>query len=135
MLFITVQPDGTLTEKDVALGSSYEALRAGVQGWIEPHDYAENLTHYHNEEFLYAEGEVFNQLNLTAFLLSGGAQFYGPVVYTGGIDDEGDTRGVSEDIAEVVRAQAQVVRDNLAELLARTADIPKPVPGFTITTF
>jgi len=134
MLFITVQPDGSISEADVAVGSSYEALRAGVQGWIEPMDYAEGLTHYHNEEFLLTDGAPFDQINFTVAKLSG-ALVYGPVVFTGGIDDEGETRGLSEPMAQLVREMAESVRDSLPDLLALGASVTKPEPSFTITAW
>lgn len=131
MLFIEVQADGTTVEHNVE-GETYPTLSAAVKGMIEPHYYGPTLEHYHNEEFLYAEG--CDELNLTALLLSGGYEFFGPVIYTGGIDDEGETRGLDAVQAERVRGQAQIVREHLEELLAKTAHVVKREPSFTITT-
>jgi hypothetical protein len=132
MLFIEIQADGTLVEHNVE-GETYSTLSKAVGGMIEPHNYSENLTHYHNEEFLYAEG--CDDLNLAAFILSGQYLFFGPVIYTGGIDDEGETAGLSPQQAENLRGLAQAVRENLDNLRAQTAHITKPEPSFSITTW
>jgi hypothetical protein len=133
MLFITVQPDGTTTEHNVE-GETYPVLRDAVQGVIEPVYYADDLCHYHNEEFLYAEGEVFDQINFTVAKLSG-ALVYGPVIYTGGIDDQGETRGLSEPRAQLIREVAESIRDQYPDLVVANAHIEKPVPSFTITAW
>lgn len=133
MLFITVQPNGDVTEHEVE-GETYPVLRDAVQGMIEPVRYADDLEHYHNEEFLYAEGEVFQQINFVSALL-GNFRVYGPVIFTGGIDDEGETRGLSPERAEQIRIVAEAVRGRHAELQEAAKDQPKPEPSFTITSW
>lgn len=134
MLFITIQPDGTLTEHEVT-GETYPTLSAAVEGYIEAVTYADDLVHYHNEEFLYAEGDVFGQLNFAPAVLAN-FRIYGPVIFTGGVDAEGETVGLSPEWASALREVAQYIRDNLDALRALPqAQEPKPEPTFTITAW
>lgn len=134
MLFITIQPNGDIEETTVE-GESYPTLRDAVGGLIEPIDWDENLTSYHNEEFLYAEGEKFDQVNLVVALL--GAKVYGPVVFTGGIDDEeGETKGLTAEYAEKLRDLALAVRIGYDELHEKfQSPRGEVVPAFTITSW
>lgn len=134
MLFITVQPDGSIEEVEVE-GETYSVLSAAVKGWIEPVHYADDLEHYHNEEYLYAEGEVFQQINLTVALLKPGAIVYGPVIFTGGVDDEGETRGLNALRALQIKEKAANVRQNLDAYRAQVAGWPKPEPSVSITAW
>lgn len=136
MLFITVQPDGSIEEVEVADGQeTYPILSGAVKGYIEPVHYSADLEHYHNEEYLYAEGEVFQQINLTVALLKPGAIVYGPVIFTGGVDDEGETRGLSALHARRIKEKAVNVRQNLDAYRAQVADWPKPEPVVTVTAW
>ena len=134
MLFIEIQPDGTLTEHEVT-GETYPVMRAAVQGLIEPIDWKDNLVSYHNEEFLYAEGEVFEQVNL-AVALMGDIKVYGPVIFTGGTDDEGETTGLSAEDAQGLRTLAASVREDL-DLLRIVFQSPRSEvdANFTITSW
>lgn len=100
MLFIKVNPNGTIEELTVE-GEAYPVLRHAVGGNIEPVVWQDDIESYHNEEFLYAEGEEFDQVNLVAALM--GAKLYGPLIFTGGTDDEGETVGLSDDNAQRLR--------------------------------
>ena len=130
MLFITVQPDGSITETTVEDGQpTYPVLKDAVQGWIETGYYgADDFEHYHNEEFLYAEGEVFDQINFVPAYFGFHSRVYGPVIYTGGVDDEGETRGLTDERAAQIRHFAEYVRDNLATLRETNPALPKPEP-------
>ena len=137
MLFITIQPDGTLTETEAEAGKTYPVLSQAVGGMIEPINWDDDLVSYHNEEFLYTEGAQFDNVNLAVSLLSGGqARIYVPVIFTGGVDDEGDTTGLSPEQAEALRELAMNVRV-FEEGLRAAYQFPRQdiVPVFTITTW
>ncbi len=140
MLFITVQPNGEVTRVEVEKTEEvYPALKSAV-GWIEPIDYNENLTHYHNEEFLYAEGEEFQQINYTVTVVGGilgveTPRIYGPVIFTGGIDDEGETKGLSDEYANLIETMAATVRASLDKMIAAVPPFPKPEPRVSVSFF
>ncbi|UVG35081.1 hypothetical protein SEA_CECE_332 [Microbacterium phage Cece] len=136
MLFITVQPDGSITEHEVESASEvYPTLKAACEGWIEPVEYHETLTHYHNEEFIYAEGEVFQELNFVPSFFGYPGRIYGPVIYTGGVDEEGETRGLSQASAAAIRSSAECVRLTLDTLRALNPALPKPEPRVSVTSW
>lgn len=133
MLFITVQPNGDIEETTVE-GESYPVLRHAVGGFIEPIYWSDDIASYHNEEFLYADGEEFTQVNLVIALM--GAKVYGPVIFTGNLDEDGETAGLSEDNAEHLRGLALGVRLAHAELYAKYQSPREAVvPAFSITSW
>jgi len=134
MLAIIAQPDGTLEEVQFEK-HDYAVFSEAVKGLVEAHYYSDDLEHYHNEEFLYAEGEVFQSPNFIANVLSEGLVFYGPVIYFGGIDDEGYSRGLSAERAEQIRIAARFVERFKDVFEQAAAHMAKPEPSFTITTW
>ncbi len=133
MLFIKVNPNGTIEELTVE-GEAYPVLRHAVGGNIEPVVWQDDIESYHNEEFLYAEGEEFDQVNLVAALM--GAKLYGPLIFTGGTDDEGETAGLSDANAEHLRGLALAVRLGHAELVEKyQTPRGEVVPAFSITSW
>jgi hypothetical protein len=133
MLFIKVNPNGTIEELTVE-GESYPVLRHAVGGMIEPIYWSEDLASYHNEEFLYAEGEEFDSVNLVVALM--GAKVYGPVIFTGNVDEDGETAGLSEANADTLRDLAVGVRLAHAELYDKFQSPRQAVtPVVTITAW
>lgn len=135
MLFIKVNPNGTIEELTVE-GEAYPVLRHAVGGLIEPIQWADDIESYHNEEFLYAEGEEFDQVNLVAALMGGPSKVYGPMIFTGGIDDEGETVGLSEENAQNLRELSIGVIEAY-ETLHAIYQSPRGevVPAFSITSW
>lgn len=133
MLFITVQPNGSIEETQVE-GESYPVLRHAVGGVIESVHWSDDIVSYHNEEFLYAEGEKFDQVNLVVALM--GAKVYGPVIFTGNLDEDGETGGLSDANAEHLRGLALAVRLGHAELVEKyQTPRGEVVPAFSITSW
>lgn len=133
MLFIKVNPDGTIEELTVE-GESYPVLRHAVGGIIEPIYWTDDIASYHNEEFLYAEGEQFDQVNLVVALM--GAKVYGPVIFTGNLDEDGETAGLSDANAVTLRELALGVRLAHEELYAKyQTPRGEVVPAFSITSW
>lgn len=93
---LTIRPDFTTEEHTVEQGETYPVLRDAVGGLIEPIDLTPTLTMYVNEEFLYSGQEV-NPVASHLFRSAGATyDILGPVILTGGIDDEGETVGLSD---------------------------------------
>lgn len=133
MLFITVQPNGEIEETEVE-GESYPVLRHAVGGIIEPISWADDIESYHNEEFLYKHGEQFDSVNLVIALM--GAKVYGPVIFTGGVDEDGETAGLSETNAQNLRDLALSVRLAHDELYEKyQTPRGEVVPSFSITSW
>lgn len=103
--------DGTLTELDLdASEGSLKVLQDGVGGWIEPVDLSEEVTMYCNEEGKLGGFEpnpiatvIFNATFAPAVDL-----IMGDVVFTGGVDDEGDTLGLPDEAATVIRDVVEI---------------------------
>lgn len=93
---LTIRPDFTTEEHTVEQGETYPVLRDAVGGLIEPVDLTPTLTMYVNEEFLYSGQEV-NPIASHLFR-SAGADYniLGSVIFTGGVDEEGETVGLSD---------------------------------------
>lgn len=85
-------------------GVSLKELQAGVDGWIEAVDINENLTMWVNEEFLLRNEPNPNAIGTVFFATVGGTyDIQGNVVFTGGTDENGDTLGLSEENARMIR--------------------------------
>lgn len=97
---LKVTPEGVVSvlDLDSPIASSLTIMQGAVEGLIQPVDINEELTMYVNEEFHYS-GQDLNPLgsavlqrehdNREAFVL-------GNVLFTGGVDDEGNTKGLTE---------------------------------------
>lgn len=113
--------DGTtITELDLdAPEGSYNVLSTAVKGLIENVTLRDEtgLSFYCNEEYLYAD-ESFEPNPVATILWARSYEtenvIWGPVVFTGGIDDEGEELAVTEAQEELVRKIAslsQIVLD------------------------
>ena len=96
---IKIDVHNQLTELDLdAPEGSYKVLSNGVGGLIEAVDITENLTMWVNEEGKFAEFPLINAVGNAYFQRAFGAVdvIVGDVVFSGGVDDEGDTLGLTE---------------------------------------
>lgn len=92
----TLRPDSTTEEQTIDRADFLKVAQAAVGGLIQPVDLTPTLTMYVNEEFLYS-GEEANPVASYLFA-SIGAEYriLGSVIFTGGVDDEGDTQGLTD---------------------------------------
>jgi len=97
--------DGTLTNLDLdAPEGSLAVLQAAVGGYIEPADLTRHVTMYFNEEGKLGGFEPNNTASWIYTQNMGWADvIMGDVVFTGGVDDEGDTKGLPEDLEVALR--------------------------------
>jgi hypothetical protein len=94
-------------------------LQAGVGGGlVQPIDLSEEVTMWVNEEGLFRSDLKLNILATRMF-----SQFHetytpimGPVVFTGGTDDEGDTLGLGGGYAESLRELAKFMKAEAGQL-------------------
>lgn len=104
MFAIKVGTDGTIERLDFAgLVDTLKVLQTAVGGLIEHIGMPfVNLDAWGNDEAaIVAEPEVNDIGTLALAALAGWpTEFYGPLVFTGGADDEGNTLGLPEDQAD-----------------------------------
>jgi hypothetical protein len=108
---LQIASNGNVTELDIA-ENSLKVLQTAVDGYIEAVDIFEDLTMWVNEEFLLRSEPDPNDIATAIFSMIGGNYaIHGTVVLTGGTDEEGNTLGLSPDIAEelkIIIADAKV---------------------------
>lgn len=99
-LALQIKTNGEIVRLDLdAPEGSYKVLNAGVGGWIEAVALADNLTMYVNEEGK-IDGLPRNPIASDHFDKVFGAGkdvIVGNVVFTGGVDDEGDDLGLTDE--------------------------------------
>ena len=111
-LAVKVSPDARTERVDLG-ANAYPVISEAVQGDIEPVTLAEDFEFYANEngwaEFSPLER---NPLAETVQLgcLGAANPIVGPVIFTGGIDEAGETRGLSETRAALVEQLAMMMR-------------------------
>lgn len=109
-LALQVKSSGESVELDIT-ENTLAVLQSGVDGLIQPVDINENLTMWVNEEFLF-RGDFEPNLLGTSFYQSlygdSAGIIHGPIVFTGGLDAEGNTLPLSDS-----------VRDSLTEMVSR----------------
>lgn len=81
---------------------SLKVLQEAVEGYIQPVDFSDTLTMYCNEEGK-LEGFPTNEFGTRMFRRAFSTPDYiaGNIVFTGGVDEEGETMGLTE--AQVTR--------------------------------
>lgn len=97
-LKVNVHQEVTVLDLDAPEGS-LAVLQAGVDGWIEPVAINENLTMYVNEEGKLELFAIVNRYANALFAKRFGVgidTIVGDVVFTGGVDDEGETIGLTD---------------------------------------
>lgn len=97
VLKIDVAGNFTILDLDAPEGS-LKVLQSAVGGWIEAVDLSDEVTLWCNEEGKIT-GLESNPIGtrLTAGLLQPGDYIAGDIALTGGVDDEGDTLGLTDE--------------------------------------
>jgi hypothetical protein len=98
-LALKVTPKGEVTELDLNAGNELSILQEAVDGLIQPVDFA-GFTMWVNEEGL-LRNDLEHNFALMAFYQT---PIMGNAVFTGGVDDEGNTLPLSERSAELVKS-------------------------------
>lgn len=111
-LAIRVSQDEECTRLDLdAPEGSLKVMQTAVEGWIEPVGLpGQDFGMYCNEEFLYTGGLQQN-LTATAFTRQ---PILGPVIFTGLVDEDGETEGLTEAQALAVERIAEGARKFLS---------------------
>ena len=100
---LQIASNGDVTELDIS-ENSLKVLQGAVEGYIEAVDIFEDLTMWVNEEFLLRSEPDPNPIATAIFgMVGGNYAIHGRVVLTGGTDEEGNTLGLSPDIAEELK--------------------------------
>ena len=107
-LALQVSPMGEVTELDISQ-DSLRTLQTAVDGLIQPVDFY-NFTMWVNEEGL-LRSDLERNLIALAFYPT---PILGTIVFTGGVDEEGETLGLSEEPAKLIQAVAKSVREIVA---------------------
>lgn len=101
---IVLSTEGTLSEIDLDAGNTLKILQSAVAGWVQAVDFAADLTIWVNEE-----GKIHN-LPINAKATQIWTHFFGytdlivgNAVFTGGVDENGETLGISADAEAFVR--------------------------------
>lgn len=108
-LAVKVRVDGTHERVDLdAPEGSLKVLQSAVEGWVQAIDLREDLTMWLNEEGK-LEGKPVNMMASRFFNDVFGAGhdiMVGNAIFTGGVDNEGDTIGLTDEQAEEIEARA-----------------------------
>lgn len=93
---LVVKSDSTHEVLDVE-SEFLSKMQTAVDGLIQPIDLSDNLTMWVNEEFLFRNSFEPNLLGTAMYQSIGGeGLIMGTIVFTGGVDVEGDTMGLSQ---------------------------------------
>lgn len=114
-LAVRVSPDARTERVDLG-DDAYPVIVQAVMGDIEPVTLAEDFEFYANENG-WAEFSLFERNPLAEAVqlgcLGAANPILGPVIFTGGVDDEGETRGLSESRAALVEQLAMMLRGEI----------------------
>lgn len=95
---LKIDVNKNITELDLdAPEGGLKVLQTAVGGYIEAIDLG-NLTMWVNEEGKFAESPISNEIGNAYFHRAFGQvdNIVGDIVFTGGVDEEGDTIGLTE---------------------------------------
>jgi len=117
---LKVETDGTTERVDLDAGE-LEVLQTAVRGEFEAITLSEELTMFVNEEYgLLFDYADWNVVAITTMMFAArrGDTILGPVVFTGGVDEDGDTLPLPERCAVWIETVATMAR---AERTGRAA--------------
>jgi len=114
---LRVSEYGTVEKLSFTDDSSLKVLQSAVDGLIQPVDVTETVTCWVNEEGLFRSDFRSNILASKTT----GLNLKGPVVFTGGVGENGETLSLSYEDAEIIRQKASV-----AEKLCRSLGLLEP---------
>jgi len=111
--------DGTVTDLSWEDGKTLEALQAGVEGSVDLVALRPDVDMWANDEGLFTHDvNVVGTLVADALRGDHWQDYHGPLVFTGGNDEEGRTLPLSEAAQEEIRGLAEralaFVRERLA---------------------
>jgi hypothetical protein len=115
---LQVKSDGSSQELDIT-ENSLAVLQAGVDGLIQPIDIREDLTMWVNEEFLF-RGDFEPNLLGTSFYQSvygTDGLIHGPIVFTGGSDEAGNTLPLSDSMLVKLRDKVDMMNELLGMMI------------------
>lgn len=114
-LALEVNSKGEVREFDISK-NSLEQLQSAVDGLFQPIDINESLIMWVNEEFLFRNDLDPNSMATTFFETVGGTYaIHGTVVFTGGVDSEGDTLGLGLSDRDKLVAMAGSMKSMLVQ--------------------
>lgn len=95
---VVVQPNGSAEVIEIADGQMLATLQKAVDGYIEPVNLDDEFVMWVNEEGLYRPDLVSNYLGAILYqeIFKVKNPINGTVVFTGGVDDEGFTLGLTD---------------------------------------
>lgn len=102
---LDVHGDVCVVDLDAPEGS-LKVLQSAVDGWVEAVDFSDELTMWVNEEGK-LDGLILNDRANAMFQDTFGAVdvIVGNVIFTGGVDDEGETKGLTDtQIQQIIQA-------------------------------
>ena len=105
-LAVKVMPSGELTKIDLGEGDELSILQNAVDGLIQPIDFF-GFTMWVNEEGL-LRNDLTPNFAVRAFYST---PIMGNVIFTGAVDDEGDTLPLSEDVVKLIEAVCSSFRE------------------------
>ncbi len=103
-LAVIVQPDGSTSRVDLDADNALKVMQAAVGGLIECVRLTDQVEFYCNEEGLYTfTPDAFNPYASALMReVYGEGYILGPVIFTGGIDRQGETRGMLPAMADMI---------------------------------
>ena len=114
-LAIQVKSNGESNHLDIT-ENSLAVLQGGVDGLIQPIDITEKLTMWVNEEFLFRGDFEPNLLGTSFYQALYGPSvgvIHGPIVFTGGVDDEGATLPLSDSVRDALEEKIVMMNEML----------------------
>jgi len=110
---ILVKSDMQLSVIDFDESNSYEIIKEAVGGWID----CVRLPDYHCDMWINDEGKLeglpANPIGSVLYSTLGGDWIAGDIIITGGIDDEGNTIGLSDELCNLLENMVEVIIDHL----------------------
>lgn len=107
-LALKVTPEAKIEKLDIT-ENSLKQLQGAVDGYIEAVDLSHNLTMWVNEEGLLRNDLVVNPVAYAFY----SSPILGTIVFTGGVDENGDTLGLDDKTAELIRRSVKTCRELL----------------------
>lgn len=120
---LVVKTTGEMYEIDIS-ANSYDALKNEIGGWLEAIDLKAGTHFWDATMWVDEEGKLkslrHNLFAQRVFDFSFGAwrdSVVGDVVFTGGADQHGNTKGLSKQSLEMLRQQIMLVHDFLEPII------------------
>ena len=113
---LEVNSKGEVRRFDITT-NSLEQLQQSVDGLIQPIDISETITMWVNEEFLFRGDLDPNPIATSLFEAVGGTyDIHGTVVFTGGVDSDGDSTGLDNSTLDKLERVAGALREMVSQM-------------------